>query len=92
MLGIMGAAVVVITGLRNIFDWRHGWARAATTFVAMQHEYVDWAEERGAYDGLSAEASSSLLSTNINAIVTRATSAWAVALTASEISSGKGGS
>lgn len=83
-LGALGAAVVVTTGLRNIFDWRHGWARAATTFVTMQLEYIDWAGRKNAYSGLTVQAADTMLSARIEAILSHETSAWAAALTASE--------
>ena len=84
VLGALGGAVVVVTALRNIFDWRHSWIRAATTFVAMQQQYVDWARKQGVYVDLTAETGSSVLSAKIEAILSQETLAWATALAAGE--------
>ncbi|MFI6986684.1 DUF4231 domain-containing protein [Embleya sp. NPDC050154] len=80
-LGVLGGVVVVAGGLRNIFDWRHGWVRAATTFVAMQREYVDWTSRRGDYGEPSSEEDArSTLSVRIESLMRLETAAWSTAL------------
>ncbi|WP_161800976.1 DUF4231 domain-containing protein [Kitasatospora griseola] len=79
-LGILGGVVVVASGLRNIFDWRHSWVRAATTFAAMQQEYVNWTDKRGDYNTSSDEGSRRMLSQKIESLMRLETAAWATAL------------
>ncbi|MFE4538203.1 DUF4231 domain-containing protein [Streptomyces scopuliridis] len=49
--GVLGAAVVVSAGLRQLFRWGENWVRASSVLMALQGELVNWSCGSAPYDG-----------------------------------------
>lgn len=48
--GVLGALVVVVAGMRQIFRWGENWIRASGVVVALQGEVVSWSRGVAPYD------------------------------------------
>jgi hypothetical protein len=73
VLGVLGAIVTALAGLRQLLRSNENWIRFSATLVAMQRELVAWSVATDPYDGPDADAS---LATAIESLVGSETSEW----------------
>jgi Protein of unknown function (DUF4231) len=75
---LLGAAVVVVGGLRHLCRWGENWIRSSETLVAIQAEIIKWSTGTPPYQDAS-DASKDLV-TRVEALVAGETSRWASTL------------
>ncbi|WP_438492322.1 DUF4231 domain-containing protein [Streptomyces asiaticus] len=72
--GVLGALVVVSTGLRQLFRWGENWVRASSVLRALEGEIVNWSCGSAPYDGAD---SSAVLASRTEELVRSETGEWA---------------
>jgi hypothetical protein len=72
--GVLGAAVTVLAGLRQLIRPGENWIRFSKTLVALQREVVLWGAGGKPYDGDHADTT---LIENVENLIVEETTSWA---------------
>lgn len=75
---VLGGGVVVVTGLRRIFNWQENWARFTGAHALLTTEQTRFLHHRPPYDSADAGENEAVLALKVREIEEAETQGWLV--------------
>lgn len=75
---VLGGAVVVVTGLRRIYNWQENWARFSGVRALLETEGTKFKHRREPYDNTDHAENEALLAMKVREIEEAETQGWLV--------------
>ena len=79
VLGAMGAAIAVIEGIQQVFQFHGNWISYRSTCEALKHEKYLYLAKAGPYAGVADAHAHALLAERVESLVSQETAKWASA-------------